>query len=294
MGNHDGISEDLSPSGAHECLKKYKPGLIGVLVGVAAVSLGLIVGYNFSGYHGYRLDHLLLMGKDHKITDERIFPLHKIAQPWSSVDFHQYQKIIVSGPQRSGTTYFTKALAEYLGYTHIDELDRDRVVAYGNTAIKISTSDDPFGMADLSSLSLMKTTEPYVAQRPQWSSILHLLPSKADLLIIFMARNCLDVFESQNKIMGEPGNTGWTCKFGRLMEWEQYNASELRECVDLRDLICTIKQQAMKNCQMQLMEERGLNLLVLDYESLKTFRGYVNTSARLRFGPKQVSDAGQR
>jgi cytidylate kinase len=38
---------------------------------------------------------------------------------WRSADFSNYTKIIVSGPQRSGTTWFASALARHLNYTHI-------------------------------------------------------------------------------------------------------------------------------------------------------------------------------
>lgn len=200
-----------------------------------------------------------------------------------------FEKIIVSGPQRSGTTYFTKALVKYLEYTHIDEFHGDKAIAVGNTTAKVSDFDDPFSsLQDLKHLTLMKTTEAFVAQRPQWSSILHLLPAQNNLLIIFMARNCLDVFESQNKIMGEPGNTGWTCKFGRQSEWQRYNDSDLRDWVNLHGMICTIKQEAMLHYQMKVMENRESNYVILDYSSLKDFPGYVPFESRLMFGAKQV------
>jgi hypothetical protein len=290
MGIGDNVGEDQTPVGAQQSPTNVRIALTAALVTVVVLPLGVLFGTVYSNGHvTVPLEHVLMRQKDHRITDERVFPLHKLAQPWSSVDFEKYTKIIVSGPQRSGTTYFTKALAEYLGYTHIDEFDGGKDIAYGNGTIKVSASDNPFAISDLSDLSIIKTTESYVAQRPQWSSILHLLPSKEELLIIFMARNCLDVFESQNKIMSEPGNTGWTCKFGRQMEWEKYNESDLRECVDLRDLICSIKQQAMKNCQMQIMEKHGSNLVILEYASLQTFKDYVDPSVRMKFGPKQTS-----
>lgn len=225
--------------------------------------------------------------------ESRVFPLRKYAVSWDTVGFKMFQKIIVSGPQRSGTTYFTKALAKYLEYTHIDELHGDKTIAIGNDTVKVLESDDPFTLQDLSNLTLMKTTESFVAQRPQWSSILHLLPTRKDLLIVFMARNCLDVFESQNKIMGEPGNTGWTCKFGRQSEWQRYNHSGLKDYVNLHGMICTIKQEAMLNYQMGVMEASGSNYVILDYSSLEDFPGYVPFESRLTFGAKQVEPDAQ-
>lgn len=230
--------------------------------------------------------------RTHQVFQEsRVFPLRKYAVSWDTVGFRMFEKIIISGPQRSGTTYFTKALSKYLDYTHIDEFDGDKIIAVGNEAVKVFESDDPFcSLQDLSNLTLIKTTEAYVAQRPQWSSILHLLPAQKNLLIIFMARNCLDVFESQNKIMGEPGNTGWTCKFGRQIEWQRYNQSKLRDYVNLRGMICTIKQEAMLNYQMKVMEDQGSHFVILDYSSLESFPGYVSSENRLTFKAKQVDN----
>ena len=36
----------------------------------------------------------------------RAFPLHSDAVPWDSINYTRYTKIIVSGTQRSGTTFF--------------------------------------------------------------------------------------------------------------------------------------------------------------------------------------------
>jgi hypothetical protein len=41
----------------------------------------------------------------------------------------------------------------------------------------------------------------------------HARPSCAGLAIVFLARNCLDVFRSQNRVM--PHRGGWTCVAGR-------------------------------------------------------------------------------
>ena len=36
--------------------------------------------------------------------DDRMFPLYAEAVSWESIEWKNYSKIIVSGPQRSGTT----------------------------------------------------------------------------------------------------------------------------------------------------------------------------------------------
>jgi len=56
----------------------------------------------------------------------RVFPLHSAAIPWESVNWTRYSKIVVTGPQRSGTTYFASTLAKHLGYAHHDEFAKSR------------------------------------------------------------------------------------------------------------------------------------------------------------------------
>ena len=51
----------------------------------------------------------------------RVFPLHDAAGSWSAIDFSTYNILIVTGPQRSGTTWAACALASLLNYTFYDE-----------------------------------------------------------------------------------------------------------------------------------------------------------------------------
>jgi hypothetical protein len=40
------------------------------------------------------------------------------------------------------------------------------------------------------------------------------------VFVAFLARNCLDVFRSQNKILStDKSDAGWTCMHGRTTEW---------------------------------------------------------------------------
>ena len=48
-----------------------------------------------------------------------------------------------------------------------------------------------------------------VIQSPMATSVLHELPLFPGLAIVFLARNCLDVFRSQNRVIPQRG--GWTC-----------------------------------------------------------------------------------
>ncbi|KAL3933947.1 MAG: hypothetical protein SGPRY_000057 [Prymnesium sp.] len=52
---------------------------------------------------------------------EKIYPLHNSAVGWEELDFRPYHIILVTGPQRSGTTWVACTLATDLGYELYDE-----------------------------------------------------------------------------------------------------------------------------------------------------------------------------
>lgn len=124
-----------------------------------------------------------------------VFPAHEIAVDWSDVAWTDFQHVVVSGPQRSGTTAVATMLAEVLGGMHIDE-DSDAVVTMPDGR-KTRTSGWDEGMA------FIRCQERTVTQAPGLSSILHTVEIPVDTIVVFLARNCLDVFRSQNRIMKE-------------------------------------------------------------------------------------------
>ena len=216
---------------------------------------------------------------------DRIFPLHDEAISWKGVNFEKYSKIVVSGPQRSGTTYFSAALAKYLAYDHWDEMRSQKVQLDSNKTIHVR------GNTNMTDILLIPRK--MVLQRPAMSHVLHTYPAHPDLLVIFMARNCLDVFRSQNRILsdnGRNGNVGWTCKYGRKIEWIHYNSNPvLRQHADsMHDMICTIKQQVYKRYQRKLMKKNGISTFSISYNSLKTFSFFKNASDRKHYRPKEV------
>ena len=216
---------------------------------------------------------------------DRFFPLHDEAISWKGVDFEKYSKIVVSGPQRSGTTYFSAALAKYLAYDHWDELRSQKVQIDSNKTVHVR------GNTNMTDILLIPRK--MVLQRPAMSHVLHTYPAHPELLVIFMARNCLDVFRSQNRIFsgnGQNGNVGWTCKYGRKIEWNHYNSNPvLRQHADsMHDMICTIKQQVYKRYQRKLMKKNGISTISISYNSLKTFPFFKNASDRKHYRPKEV------
>ena len=74
--------------------------------------------------------------QQHQSLLERVYPLHREAVPWQSVPFERYQAILVTGPQRSGTTWVACALASSLGYTLYDE--RHPITGGNDTLVSLS------------------------------------------------------------------------------------------------------------------------------------------------------------
>jgi hypothetical protein len=89
------------------------------------------------------------------------------------------KKIVVSGPQRSGTRFATKCLAHDLGITYIDELDFEI---------------DNFVKA----INLCKNTPQFAMQAPALSHRLQEFPRT--IIFIFMIRNVDDILASQRRI----------------------------------------------------------------------------------------------
>ena len=217
----------------------------------------------------------------------RAFPLHSDAVPWDSINYTRYTKIIVSGPQRSGTTFFAKALAVHLGYEHWDEGRKGTVNTTDGGTLELN-GRTPLAM-------VLKVSRLMVLQRPMDSHIIHKLPESPEVFVAFLARNCLDVFRSQNRIMNNDDrgdDRGWTCKYGRQLEWSHYHFDPiLRSHVDSEhDMICTIKQQAYRRYQMGEMGRRGIATMPIAYDSFQTLGHFIaNSSQRAQLGAKEMT-----
>jgi hypothetical protein len=233
----------------------------------------------------------------------RAFPLARDAVSWESVNWINYSKIIISGPQRSGTTFFAASLAAYLGYTHVDEGRKIEVQPKDGKEFFVinGAHDTPAIMS-----KILDIPERLVLQRPTWSAKLHELPLSPDIFVAFIARNCLDVYRSQNRIMtnttAPPGapdeDTGWTCKFGRKREWRRYHEDPtLLAVIDSEhDMICTMKQQAYQRYQRHVMDTRGIANAPIAYASFGSLPAFVNSTSRERhnLGPKQIATRRRR
>jgi len=221
---------------------------------------------------------------------ERTFPLHSDEVHWSSIPFRNYAKIVISGPQRSGTTFFAAALAKYLGYEHWDETRKKNVST--TTGAKL-TLDGNTPIAQI-----LAVPRRMVLQRPMMSSMIHKFPASPELFVGFLARNCLDVFRSQNRILNknDNGDGGWTCRYGRTFEWKLYHRDpELRKHIDNEhDMICTIKQQVYQRYQRREMDRRGIATLPIAYSSFHNLPDFANSSQRTNFSAKHIGNVRRK
>lgn len=180
------------------------------------------------------------------------------------IAFERYSVVLVTGPQRSGTTWVACALATALGYTLLDERH------------PITGGNDTLRALQRSFAYLRSRGEKAVIQAPMATQVLHMLPLFPGLLVVFMARNCLDVFISQNKVERRLG--GWTCAAGRTKELRKYrNRKEFAPYFDEREMICKVKQDVWLRYQQPLLQQRRL--------ALPAFAGldWINVSATIDF-----------
>lgn len=196
------------------------------------------------------------------------YPLHHLASSWESIPWTNYDQLLVVGPQRSGTTWVAQTLASVLGYAYVDELGvtRDDVIA-------LLSEDGPNA-----------TEYRRVIHKPSSTDEVHSFTLRRRQAVVFVARTCVEVIRSQNRIFQDYG--GWTCAFGRTKELPKYKAKgEFAPFFDPRDPICKIKQDVWMKFQAPRI---GGHAITVSYESFQSHPSYVVPKIRSNFGAKQV------
>lgn len=169
-----------------------------------------------------------------------------------------YSKIIVSGPQRSGTTYTAKQLAKSLNYIHIDEYQ------YGVNSIKHFAS------------FLNKNN--LVIQAPALTHILDQIKSK-DTLIIWMCRSFEDIANSEDRI-------DWHPKYSVIEFTKYYNKyPNMRDVIKSFERSAPMKTYFFENVQKDKM---FVDWTYVDYSILESSPGYISPDKRNNFKPKQI------
>lgn len=161
----------------------------------------------------------------------------------------EYKKIVVSGPQRSGTTICAKMIASDLCYTCLLE----------------ETFSTNYNWGDFQRLfkSLLKDNCK-VCQIPALSPYLHLLPE--DVAVIFMMRDIEDIKISEKRI-------NWTDEQRMLSRYYRTSGN-----------ISETKYEVWKEYQKPFIK----HAYEIPYESLKEHPMWVDKKNRINFGPRQT------
>lgn len=171
-------------------------------------------------------------------------------------ELSQYNVVVVSGPQRSGTTITSKMLAEDLGYEWVNEFDG----RFQNNFESLRR--------------LIALGGQFVVQGPAICSAIHRLSEKG-VAVVIMIRDREDIIKSQDRI-------SWS-KRGEPTEFESYRktwgVSEGRIC----DVKYEIWQKQKEQIQVPYYE------MHYDCEYMTSHRLYKQKEERRNFGPKQTA-----
>lgn len=156
--------------------------------------------------------------------------------------------VIVSGPQRSGTTFAAKILSYDLGAKNVDEREIDWI--------------------DLHKLHRLLSSRfrKYVIQCPCLSSMIHFI-SSPETAVVFMRRDLDDIYRSEERV-----------------EWP-HNQQEVARYFRTDGRSAEIKYDVWDNFQSQKMK---VPFFELEYESMKSHEMWLNKDARVGFHSKQT------
>ena len=131
----------------------------------------------------------------------------------------KYNKILVTGPQRSGTRIAAKAIALDTGYTYIDEKE--------------------FKVSNLNQLREILKKDKIVIQCPGVSAWIQKFSSE-DTLIIFMKRDTEDILASQKRInwqqkteVSKYNRSGGIICLIKYDEWERQQRPIIKHWLEL-------------------------------------------------------------
>jgi hypothetical protein len=167
-------------------------------------------------------------------------------------ELRRFASVVVTGPQRSGTTIATRMLAAELGMEAVLE--------------------EAFDTQNLVRFVQVLTERPgRVIQAPALSSIVHLL-RKNDVAVVFMRRPLDAIQRSEERINWRPGNDG--------MERAKYFAG------DSSEPISEIKARAWERYQKRTLRDAAFEL---DYDTLASSPLWVPQELRTGFRSRQTA-----
>lgn len=113
--------------------------------------------------------------------------LNELIQHLKELEKHAFDKIMVTGPQRSGTTIASIILAEELNYRYVDELDANTLV---------------------DAMHFYRHAKRFILQAPMLAAYCHVLP----MVVVYMVRPIAEIIASEKRI-------GWQCQESELAKY---------------------------------------------------------------------------
>ena len=175
--------------------------------------------------------------------------------------FKGYKRIIIVGPQRSGTTFTSQALANTLNFRNVDE--------------------DEFGVRDINMFRNIMKQENIVIQAPAMTCKIQTLVGNDDL-VVFMVRKWSDIIKSViNKNNGLLSN--WV--FMNIMfDIERHNFNKYDSKAGEAFDKCVEKDCPYLNSYYNMWKHYQLknipNCIALEYESMKNHPMWLDKDQR--------------
>lgn len=160
----------------------------------------------------------------------------------------KHTKILVTGPQRSGTTITAYMLAKKLGYKFLTE-----------EAIRVSRVDLMF--------NLFNEQDCFVLQAPCMSSVCQWIKPIEGACVVFMIRNLHEVHNSMARI-----------------SWNLAEDELKRYFTDASDVVHTT-YHVWDKFQKPFLKEKGIEVR---YEEIQDEEGFIPKEKRVDFKPRQI------
>lgn len=176
----------------------------------------------------------------------------------------RYRYILVTGPQRAGTTITANILAHELDYTYFEAGD---LLDFFKTSDPRKTEISEFIKVQLG---------PFVAQCPYLSSAVHRWANVDGLAVVFVIRPVEDVIASQKRI-------GWG--FEEVEKNYYYHYTSLSVFFSQEAPISFIKYHYWGSHQKPILKDKAFDL---EYKSLSDHPMWVPKEERREFWSRQI------
>lgn len=163
------------------------------------------------------------------------------------------KKIVIVGPQRSGTTFSAKAIAEDKGVHHIDEMTFQ------------AEQYEKF-------LRIVENKKGFCVQAPAMTHLSeNIIKDIPDVLLVYLNRPIGEIKSSINRI-----------KWG----YDEHEKSKMKSVTDVfsHEISAETKYRYLK-----ALSEKNKNIINIDYHSMKVHPLWINKELRVNFGPKRIS-----